>query len=51
MTNGTEADAEADAELEPDSIFGIDLDEPAEVWTEVDLEAAAEAEPEIEAEA
>jgi hypothetical protein len=36
-------DAEADAEPEPDSIFGIDLDEPVEYWTEIHLEAEAEA--------
>jgi hypothetical protein len=36
----------AEPEPEPDSIFGIDLDEPVEYWTEIRLEP----EPEKEAE-
>jgi hypothetical protein len=44
MTNGNEADAE----LEPDSIFGIDLDGPVEYWTEIHFEAEGDTEQEIE---
>jgi hypothetical protein len=36
------------SDIEPDSVFGIDLDEPVEYWTEIHLEAEPEAEQEIE---
>jgi hypothetical protein len=31
-------------DIEPDSVFGIDLDEPVEYWTEIHLGAEPEAE-------
>lgn len=44
----TETEPEPEAETmtpEPDSIFGISLDEPVEHWTEIQLKPELEAEP------